>query len=67
MWIVFSMVVPPLIAAGVTGIQAYRIAAYDGDEEEYGVDLSFERQLAKVLVNSLACTVSIVSLLLVLR
>ena len=61
------MVTPTLIAAGVTGIQAYRIALYDGDEEEHGVDLSFERQLAKVLINSLACTVSIVSLLLVLR
>ena len=61
------MIAPPLIAAGVTGIQAYRIAAYDGDEEEHGVDLTFERQLAKVIINSLACAVSIVSLLLALR
>ena len=45
MWIVFSMVTPPLIAAVVTGIQLYRQDTYDSVEEELGMDLKFERKL----------------------
>ena len=67
MWIVFSMVTPPLIAAVVTGIQLYRQDTYASVEDELGMDLKFERKLTKVILNSLACIVSIVSLTYVLR
>ena len=66
-WIVFSMVTPPLIAAVVTGIQLYRQDTYASVEDELGMDLKFERKLTKVILNSLACIVSIVSLTYVLR
>ena len=61
------MVTPPLIAAVVTGIQLYRQDTYASVEEELGMDLKFERKLTKVILNSLACFVSIVSLTYVLR
>ena len=67
MWIVFSMVTPPLIAAVVTGIQLYRQDTYASVEDELGMDLKFERKSTKVILNSLACIVSIVSLTYVLR
>ena len=67
MWIVFCMVTPPLIAAAVTGIQLYRQDTYASVEEELGMDLKFERKLTKVILNSVACIVSIVSLTYVLR
>ena len=53
------MVIPTLIAVGISAIL---FARFEGDEG-YG----FQRKLAKVVLNTIACLVSIVSLTYVLR
>ena len=54
MWKVFSMINPPLIAVGNTGMQIYSHTTLASVEEESGMDLGFKRKLTKIILNSLA-------------